>query len=72
MTKPAAINTALMGSGAEYWDSNSSPSLDASDFFDAIHLRWTAVPVFTGDLVKAFHLDRGLAEVSTANIRGGA
>ncbi|MBL6080768.1 hypothetical protein JMJ56_22385 [Belnapia sp. T18] len=68
----AAIGTALAESGAEYWDSNSSPSLAASDFFDAIHLRWTAVPEFTGDLVKAFHLDRGLAGVSTQIVRGGA
>ncbi|MBL6076870.1 hypothetical protein JMJ56_02555 [Belnapia sp. T18] len=68
----AALQTALAGSGAEYWDSNSSSSVEASDFFDAIHLRWAAVPEFTGDLVKAFHLDRGVAGVATATVQGGA
>ncbi|WP_052214609.1 hypothetical protein [Belnapia sp. F-4-1] len=67
-----ALQTALAGSGAEYWDSNSSSSVEASDFFDAIHLRWAAVPEFTGDLVKAFHLDRGVAGLATAIVRGGA
>jgi hypothetical protein len=61
----AAIRTALAEGGGEYWDSNSSPSPAAGDFFDAIHLRWTAVPEFTGALMRAFHLDRRLAGVST-------
>ncbi|WP_052388965.1 hypothetical protein [Belnapia moabensis] len=67
-----AITTALAGSGAEYWDSNAAPSLAAGDFFDAIHLRWTAVPEFTGGLVKAFHLDGGLATIAAPTVRGGA
>ncbi len=67
-----AIKAALAQSGAEYWDGNSSPSVDAGDFFDAIHLRWAAVPEFTSDLVKAFHLDRGLAALPASTARGGA
>jgi hypothetical protein len=68
----AAITEALAGSGAEFWDGNSSQSVDAADFFDAIHLRWTAVPEFTGDMVRAFGLVRGLAGSSAPTARGGA
>lgn len=68
----AAIRDALAGSGAEYWDSNASPTLAAGDFFDAIHLRWTAVPRFTGELVKAFHLDAGIARALAPAPRRGA
>jgi hypothetical protein len=68
----AAVGMALAGTGAEYWDSNSSPSVDAGDFFDAIHLRWAAVPEFTHDVVKAFRLDRGLAGLPSPKVPGGA
>lgn len=50
------IRGALQGTGARFWDSNQTLALDASAFFDAIHLRWQAVPRFTAALLQAFDL----------------
>ena len=49
-----AIQTALSANGGQYWDSNPSFLPNENLFFDAIHLRWAAVPDFTEALIKAF------------------
>jgi hypothetical protein len=51
------IRTALNANGGQYWDSNASFLPNENLFFDAIHLRWAAVPDFTGALVEALGFD---------------
>jgi hypothetical protein len=41
------IIAALEGTGAEYWNGDVSGRLDSAAFTDAMHLRWSAVRVFT-------------------------
>lgn len=55
----AGIRAALQPGGV-YWDSNQALHLEEGLFFDAIHLRWSAVPRYTDALVKALLTDRRL------------
>ena len=48
-----SIEAALAGTSATFWDGWSEVALPRSDYFDAVHLHWRAVPSFTRQLVQA-------------------
>jgi hypothetical protein len=45
------IQRAVAGTGAIFWDANRDFPMDANDFTDAIHIRWSAAKVFSRELV---------------------
>lgn len=47
------IESAIGGTNAVFWDGERSAQMDASDFVDPIHLRWTGARRFTSQLVTA-------------------
>lgn len=49
------IRAALAGTSADFWDGWSALDLPRSDYFDALHLHWRAVPAFTRRLTQATH-----------------
>ena len=48
-----SIRRSLYGTSATFWDAWSKVALPRSDYFDAVHLHWRAVPGFTRQLVQA-------------------
>jgi hypothetical protein len=46
------IIAALEGTGGEYWNGDVSGHVDSAAFTDAIHLRWSAVRLFTERFVE--------------------
>jgi len=47
------VHNTLAGTGASFWDANRDFPMDAGDFTDAIHIRWSAAKVFSRALVLA-------------------
>ncbi|OCP03075.1 hypothetical protein BC362_18220 [Ensifer sp. LC14] len=47
------IESAISGTNAIFWDGERSAQVDASDFVDPVHLRWTGARRFTSQLVEA-------------------
>jgi hypothetical protein len=47
------VRTALDGTGTQFWDGWAEAKIDPKAYTDAYHLRWSAVPAFTQQLIKA-------------------
>ncbi|MCA1441639.1 hypothetical protein I6F07_15710 [Ensifer sp. IC4062] len=47
------IESAIAGTNAVFWDGERAAKMNASDFVDAIHLRWPGARRFTSQLVTA-------------------
>lgn len=60
------IDLALQGTGARYWNGDEAAQLDASAFYDAIHLRWSAVRNFSEMALRVFDLQATQHRETTA------
>lgn len=50
------VLAALVGTNGHYWDGDSVAPMEAQAFIDGIHLRWSAVRVFSEALARALRL----------------
>jgi hypothetical protein len=49
------VATALHGTGARLWNTNTTNVLDKSAFTDAVHIRWSAATTLTSAIVEHFY-----------------
>lgn len=57
------VLTAVGSANGEYWNGDSAVSMEAQAFIDGIHLRWSAVRVFSETLARALQLSPSSASL---------